>query len=430
MKKREIDTDKRSLVNWKMIRIPRIAIQLLSILLLFIAFMVSIYLFQDRIPFLAKMGNIIGIRSGSVQQDEAMDNDTVETHFARLVFVKGDVTVKPNKELRFVKAEKNQTLREGDSIRTYSGGYAEVLFDEGNRLSIKPDSLVMIREMKENRLTKIRRSSIKLRESDIEAFVRRPKVAGSEFRIETPTATAKITEAKVALQVSKDNESTLKVYKGAVNLEIGEESLEVTQNQGVAITKESKIEDMKDLPPSPELLSPENLAEFFFKNLNQMQAVLKWKPASDNVKYRLQAALDPYFSDLVIVRTGLARQGVVVQSLKSGIYYWRVSAITPEGTEGDFSDYRVFKVTIDQKPPDVYLDDILLLKVSGKVNAQITGQTEADATVSIDGVTVHPDKTGRFKYILSNVNSDAEITVVAEDQVGNKNILKKKIQTQ
>jgi hypothetical protein len=438
MVKEEKPVEKRSFIDWKMVRIPRSIFRILLfsiVALALVSLLTYAVKFQaDRFPLLAKIGSFLGIesREKDAKEDRKSEEDGVmETHFARLVYVKGDVTVKSKKELRYLKAEEGQILKEGDSIRTFSGGYAEVRFDEGNRLNIKPDSLVVIRVMTENRLTKIRKSSIKLRQSDVEAIIRRPEVEGSEFVIETPTALAKIAEAKVAVQVSEGNESKLKVYKGTVNLEVGNEAVEVVKNQSVDISRESKIGNIKDLPPPPVLLHPENLAEFYFRNLNEMQAILKWNPVTQvDVKYRLQSALDPYFSDLVIVRMGLSREGVVVQGLKSGIYYWRVSSVTSEGLEGDFSDYRVFKVTIDKTPPEIILDDVLLLRVSGKTNAQISGQTEPDASLTINGDSVTPDKTGRFKYVLSEVPSSAEIIITAEDRVGNRSVLKKKIQVQ
>jgi len=426
--------DKKALFDWKMIRIPRMVLRLSAIVFL-VAMMVVALVYGikykgDQYPILAKIGTLLRIDSSYADKSEAEEENVMEARSAKLVYVKGDVTVKAKKELLFQKAVKGQILYEGDSIRTFSGGFAEVRFDEGNRLNIKPDSMVVIRTMKENRFTKMRKSSIKLRQSDVEAIVRRPKVEGSEFVIETPTALARISEAKVAMQVSKENKSNLKVFKGAVDLKVGDQSMEITQNQSVAISNENRIDEVKDLPSAPKLLDPKNLAEYYFKSLNQMQTVLKWSPVSQDVKYRLQAALDPYFSELVIVRTGLSQQGVVVQGLKSGIYYWRVSAINPDGLEGDASDYRVFKVVIDQKPPDINLDNVLLLKAGGHVNAQISGQTEPEASIKINGVTVAPDKTGRFKYILSHVTSDAEVSIIAEDRVGNRNVLKKTIEIQ
>jgi hypothetical protein len=222
----------------------------------------------------------------------------------------------------------------------------------------------------------------------------------------------------------------MKVFKGAVALQVGEESVEVTENKSVVISRDTKVEEIKDLPPPPVLLDPENLAEFFFRTLNEMKTVLKWSPVAKNVKYRIQVALDPFFTDFVIVRTGLSESGVVIQGLKSGIYYWRVNTITAEGVEGDFADYRVFKVTIDKTPPDIRLDDIILLKVSGTLNAQISGETEAKARVTINGTRVYPDKTGRFKYMLSRIAPGTEVRIVAEDPVGNRKILKKKIEVQ
>jgi len=432
MTRKEMRKERKPLLDWKMIRIPRVLVRVFVIFILILVLAVSFPIFLKkeggRFPFLVKIGSFFGLQASPEKKQDEPDSNVMDVYFARLVYVKGDVNVKSQKELKFQKAEKDQILREGDTIRTYSGGYAEVLFDEGNKLTIKPDSLVVIHDMKENRLTKIRKSSINLLQSDVEAVVRRPKIEGSEFVIVTPTALAKISEAKVAVQVSKEQESKLKVFSGAVDVKVGGESMEVVRNQSVDISKEKKIREIKDLPAPPKLGSPENLAEFFFKNLSEMKMVLKWDDSLSGVTYRIQVALDPYFTDLVIVRTGLSEKGVVVQGLKSGIYYWRVSSITSEGNEGDFSDYSVFKITIDQTPPDIVLDDLLLLKVSGKVNAQISGQTEPDAAVTINDVPVLPDKTGRFKYVLSQISSDTEITIVAVDRVGNRKIFKKTVQ--
>lgn len=427
----EPEKEKTSLFDWKMIRIPRAVFRVSAVIILVIVFFVSLAVAVkfggERYPFLKRIGAKLGMERQQKPEQDETDSDVMETHSATLVFAKGDVTVKSKKELRFMKAEKGQILQEGDSIRTFSGGYAEVLFEEGNRLTIKPDSLVVIRAMKVNRLTKIRKSSINLLQSDVEAVVRRPKIKGSEFVIATPTAMAKISEAKVAVKVSKEHDSNLKVFQGTVDLKVGDKSVEVSENQSVAVSKAQDIEAAKDLPPAPTLLDPENLAEFFFKRLDEMTTILKWKHALRNVKYRIQVAVDPFFTDFVIVRTGLSEPGVVVQGLKSGIYYWRVSAFTSDGLEGDFSDYRVFKVTIDQTPPRVELDDVLLLKVSGKVNAQISGQTEADASVVINGVNIKPDRTGRFKYILSDLASEAKVRIAVEDRVGNRSVLEKTI---
>ncbi|NOY52233.1 MAG: hypothetical protein GXP58_01265 [Deltaproteobacteria bacterium] len=424
--------ERRKLFDWRLIRIPRAWVRFLLVLFIVVSLLsglvIAVKLKADEVPFLARVGGILGIYHSALEVSDDSQGSVIESRSAKLIFVKGNVTVKSKQELRFRRAKRGRILHEGDSIRTYSGGYAEVTFDDGNRLMIKPDSYVVIRAMKQNRFTKIKKSSINLQQSDVEATIRRPKVAGSEFVIVTPTAHATISEAKVAIRVTKEKESRMKVFKGTVALQVGTDKVEITENQSVTISHDSRVEEIKDLPPPPVLDHPENLAEFFFKSLNGMKTVLKWRPVPKNVKYRLQVALDPFFTDFVIVRTGLSEPGVVIQGLKSGIYYWRVNTITSEGREGDFSDYRVFKVTIDKTPPFIRLDDIILLKVAGTLKAQVSGETEAKALVTINGTGVHPDKMGRFKYMLSGIQPDAVVRIVAEDSVGNRKVLKKRIE--
>ena len=434
VKRTQQEKEKSGLIRWKLIRIPHAVFRLVLIALVVVLLLSSLALAVnfggDRFPWLAQLGAMLGMTNPETDGGTDQESDVIESRFAKLILMKGDVTVKSAEEMRFRKAVKDQILKEGDSIRTHSGGKAEVLFDDGNRLTVKSDSLVVLRDMKQHRLTKIRKSSINLLQSDVEATIRRPKVAGSEFEIITPTALAKISDAKVSIQVSKENDSQLKVYRGSVNLQVEDKSVEVTARQAVGISKDKLIDQIRDLPSAPELTDPENLAEFVFKGLNDMKAVLKWTTATPEVKYRLQVAVDPFFSDFVIVQTGLSEQGVVVEGLKSGIYYWRTSAVTSQGIEGEFSDYRVFKVTIDQSPPEVKLDDILLVKSGGTNSAQVSGQTEPDALVTINGVSVELNKVGKFKYVLSNIQSETPLTIVAEDTVGNKSVINKSITVQ
>ncbi len=431
MKRKSETKEKRTLFDWKLIRIPR------PLFMGLVAFLVLLFLLGglvfavkyegDRFPWLVRIVRAFGMYHQVSGKEGAEPGEVEEARFAKLIFAKGDVTVKPKQELRFQSARVGQKLQEGDSIRTYSGGQAVILFDSGDQLTIKPDSLVVIRDMKQNRLTKIRKSSIKLNQSEIEAVIRSPKVEGSRFIIVTPTALATISTAKVAIKVSKNRGSRVKVFQGNVDLKVGDKTVEMNENKSVVINPDRQITDMKDLPSPPRLKVPRNLAEFFFRSLDAMRAVLKWDSGPSGVKYRLQVALDPYFTNLVIVRTGLSDPGVVVQGLKNGIYYWRVSSMTPEGVFGDFSDYRVFKVSIDKTPPRIQLDDVLLLKVPGALNAQISGHTEIGASVTINGVAVRADRTGRFSYMLSGITPGTEISVVARDRVGNQMVLKKTI---
>jgi hypothetical protein len=86
-------------------------------------------------------------------------------------------------------------LASGDRVRTFSNARAEVGFDDGNVLRIKPDSLIVIGDLTENVRTKVRTSSVRLLVSNIEADIKKSVVQGSQFRLEC-TATADIDKAR------------------------------------------------------------------------------------------------------------------------------------------------------------------------------------------------------------------------------------------
>ena len=189
-----------------------------------------------------------------------------EVRFARLSFFSGQVSVRKEGRLRWDTAIKDLSLGTRDIIRTYSNSYAEVSFDDGNILQIKPDSLVVIGNLTEDAWTKEKHSSVKLMESDIEADIKKPEVIGSKFNIETPNAVASIKdEAKIAIKVTNEQTSQIKVFTGSVDVQVSDENVKVKPAEAIEISSNKEIVKIKDLPEGPVLYTPENQKEFFIK---------------------------------------------------------------------------------------------------------------------------------------------------------------------
>ena len=128
-------------------------------------------------------------------------------------------------------------LASGDRVRTFSSARAEVSFDDGNVLRIKPDSLIVIGDLTENVRTKVRKSSVRLLVSNIEADIKKSVVRGSQFRLEMPTATADIDKARMSVEIRPDKQSQVSVYSGQVDLDTGSQKVQVTDRKTVMISR-------------------------------------------------------------------------------------------------------------------------------------------------------------------------------------------------
>lgn len=419
---------------WKVITIPHkivmFAVITLTILVFLFIFIFIMYKFEnptegDFIKYLLLIHSKIKIpRIDMDRKDERF-----EARFARLSFLSGQVSVRKGGKLRWTNAIKNLSLGTSDIIRTHSNSYAEVSFDDGNILKIKPDSLVVIGNLTEDAWTKEKESSIKLMESDIEANIKKPEIIGSKFKIETPNAVASIVdEAKLAIKVTNEQKSQIKVFTGSVDVQTSEEKIKVKPAEAIEISPSKEIIMIKDLPEGPLPLLPENQIEFLYKDVNSSEVILKWKGDNRSVKFHLEVARDKHFVDLLISKEDLLEESVYLQEIPQGAFYWRVKGINANGHKGADSDIRTFKITFDNIPPPIILDNILKLQERSNIILYISGETEPNTELLINEIRLKADSLGRFRGFLKWRDiRDNVIKIEASDIVGNKSYLEKGI---
>jgi hypothetical protein len=85
-----------------------------------------------------------------------------ESRLAKMNRVEGNVRVKQAGSFSWSTAEKGMTLRTGDQVKTSSSSTAEVIYFDGTVTRIQPGSLLEIRDLFEDPVTKVRRVREKL----------------------------------------------------------------------------------------------------------------------------------------------------------------------------------------------------------------------------------------------------------------------------
>jgi hypothetical protein len=416
-------------LEWKVIRISYASIYFWIFLGIIIGAGALGYYYRDRLPDLeaglrtalkgamTRLGLMAGETGGGSGDNEG---EILEKRFATLSFVDGDVKIQRSSEFNWETARTNAQLATNDRVRTFSGSRAEVHFDDGSVLKIKPNSLIIIGDLTENLRTKVRRSSVRLMVSSIEADIKKSVVEGSEFRLEMPSATAEIDRARVSVEVGETDESSIKVLSGNVSLRAGGKRLSLDDLTQVTIGSSREVSGVSKLLPAPAVLSPDNLDKFYSNDPDRLSVVFSWKPVSGAVGYRLQLDQDRRFIGPVLDEGKIRSTSYKVSGLTPGVHYIRVGALESGGATGFFSEPVAFMVVLDERPPEVEVQKFVSLKAAGGYDIFMEGSTDPTARVAVDGRKVVVDESGRFSVSISGISlSRKEVVLTARDRVGN-----------
>jgi hypothetical protein len=206
------------LLSWRLVRISYSTIRIVAVLLVLVAVGALANHFYSRSHGTESLlRRIFSMARRSVDRRIAMistskeESDLIEQRYATLTFFSGRVEIQRVTDLAWKGGEEGMRLASGDRVRTFSSARAEVGLDDGNVLRIKPDSLIVIGDLTENVRTKVRKSSVRLLVSNIEADIKKSVVRGSQFRLEMPSATADVEKARLSVEIRPDNQSQVSV---------------------------------------------------------------------------------------------------------------------------------------------------------------------------------------------------------------------------
>ena len=429
-----VKEDKR--FGWRLIRISYFAIKIWAAVLLSLGVLGAGSVFYARSKGTESfLGRVLSLAVRSFDQRIALmtsspeEGELLEQRFAKLTFFSGRVEIQRATDLAWKAGQEGMRLASGDRVRTFSSARAEVGFDDGNVLRIKPDSLIVIGDLTENIRTKVRKSSVRLLVSNIEADIKKSVVRGSQFRLEMPTATADVEKARLSVEIRPDKQSQVSVYSGQVDLDTGSQKVQVTDRTTVMISALKEITKPANLLVAPRLRAPQPL-ETFASATGSAVLSCAWETVAGARAYRLEIAGDRFFDKPVVARDDLRETVFMTPSLGQGVYHVRVAAIDAQGRTGVFSDPLPVRIVVDRVAPFIEIQKFVVLQTGRGREVLVNGRTEPGASVSVGGHPVTVDDTGYFSAVLKDlVAGQGEMEIVAKDRAGNLKSLLQKVQS-
>jgi len=309
---------------------------------------------------------------------------------------------------------------------TSSSASAQLIYFDGTVTTIQPGSLLEIREMYENPVTKVRRVSEKLNRGGLTASTQKKNVEGSYHEVATESEkvsarTDEESEFRVAYD-PEEREAEFDVFEGRIEISSPSKRESLVAGERIRATGDGRLSDKEILPGMPRLISPRDQKVFIYDDPSKQSITLSWESVPGASSYQLSISDKALFTSTLY---DAAREGTtaVLDGVPAGSYFWKVAATSNASVTGPFCPPRRFRVSSekirdrgDTDPPELEITEFVSIGLMVIVN----GRTEPGATLWIDNEKIDVYDDGTF-YAVVRLRKEGlnEIRFVSQDAGGN-----------
>jgi hypothetical protein len=339
---------------------------------------------------------------------------------ARVTGVAGTVKVKPIAGAAWLDVKLSDVLRVGDVVQTRARSGAQISFDSGSVVHVRPDSVVYIGGSAESSTAAWSVQSGRVSFS----------VATERQEIRTPTAsTTAMQSATGAIDVAESGETGVKVFQGQAEIQTKQgQTITLGENQAVRVDASGRAGARLALPPPPSLVSPTLRAQLPRVAPPAASAELRWTAVANGATYRVAVDYNVTQANLLLsaaLEETLQGTAHALPGLEPGRYFWRVAAVNREGLEGAFSRTSFFTVVAPAapapspllSPPPRALLSLQSVEEIAPGIVHVAGRAEPGATVEVAGVAVLVLPDGSFSEYLRHSGGD-RVAVKARSRSG------------
>ena len=352
----------------------------------------------------------------------ARDYEAGLTDLAGLAAVLDDtqntVKRKPSDGIAWTKVVSGTPLFDRDAVQTFKGSSAEIIFDKSNHLVMEENSLVIIQSMDKDVFLNERRSQVVVVDGELSGTISSIGKEGLKVEVTTPGAIARIKsgneDAKFSVKVNPDKSSTLTVFSGQAELVSMGQSRVIKANQSVTADMGAAPKKAISLPGKIRLIQPQHRSNVEYRDLPP-QLKFEWSTLKNATAYHVQLSVDEEFEQLVVDEIVEVAE-FVYGNLRNEKYFWRARAIKG-WVKGPYTDAHVLSVKQDRQPP--LLEVIFPPRFSDQPLITLTGRSDVNAVVVIEGNEIGLNENGNFSYDVQLQQGVNILVVEAIDGVGN-----------
>src|SRR5262245_7342395 len=224
-----------------------------------------------------------------------LDSSTADSSFTAKVYrFEGDVKIKRVKQFVWETITGNLALKVGDQIKTSSSGSAQIVYFDGTITTLKPGSLLEIRELFEDPATKVRKVSERLNFGGVHAVTQGGNAQGSYHEVSTETTVARTRDrAQMSMDFDPNARTTrTSVESGEAEVSTGDSSVKLASLESVTVPSRGRLSPKETILSSPSLVEPIDQRVFMFEP-GASSTTLKWERVMTASAYRLQISQQP-----------------------------------------------------------------------------------------------------------------------------------------
>ncbi len=373
---------------------------------------------SDAVQMASRLRHNLLVKSNSGTSRLAPSGELVAT----LTEMNRDVRSKRENSITWNPTNKGMALYNQDSIQTFSRSSATITFDQDNKLKLGPDTLVIIKRMEKDVLFNDKRSSLILVEGELSGSLENTNDTERHVEIITAGASAHIRTrdnineiVKFKVSVNPDKSSTVAILQGSAEIISQGIKQKIGVDQALVIREGKTPSIPKPLPSPVKLRAPANNSVSYYRDIPD-EIKFSWDNSGAE-QYRLIISADPQ-KKKVIFDEKIDSTSFTHGNMGYGVYYWHVSGIDREGSEGKSLIQRKIRVIQDMTPP--MLEVNFPNETIFSNNFIISGTSEPGAKVYINNDLVKSNQTsGYFSHEISFTAGINVILVEAADAAGN-----------
>jgi hypothetical protein len=263
----------------------------------------------------------------------------------QVVFLKGEVDLKDRKSGSWKPLRQNDTVRQGNLIRTGHDGAVEIAFADGTGFFLKPDANLDLHTSQLKGSSHLLQRFI-LSTGRIFTKVRRATGRDSRIEIPTPSATAVVRGTDFRVAIVSDDASTCEVLDGTVGIEALRQKVAVREGEGTRVNKGEPPLKPRKLMPYPSLTPPQF-------PVNSMPFKIEFDRVKGAFAYRFILSKDSGGKDAIREKVITPKEALELSGLDDGSYYLQMRSIDEIGLEGPSSPPQAITVRLNPMPPFV-----------------------------------------------------------------------------
>lgn len=328
--------------------------------------------------------------------------------------VDGEVRLKKPFSKDWIAAEKSLIVQSQDVVQTGAAASVEALFGDGTALALGPASLIVVEA---NATSGVEQTRLVVRLNSGTAILTTSEpAAGSVINLIVGGANLSL-GPKTSVAVRTDPRADLhevEVWRGEGSFRNDAEVLAVSESDRLAFRADGALMRRNKLLPSPLPMTPANDATLF-PATTRSPVALSWSAVEGAHAYRVRLAANRYL-DRPVVDTRTRSNEFKVAGLRPGAYHWLVQAIDEAGTESIGGATGSFSVIVKAQGAELQLE--LQEMVPRGRQVVVSGTTQPEARLMINGVEVPVATDGSFRYTTPALSKGEHIITMTAQNAG------------